>query len=383
MQKVNTPYRVIISGGGTGGHIYPAIAIANALKAIDSDIEILFVGAKGRMEMQKIPEAGYQIEGLWISGIQRRLTLDNLAFPLKLISSVRKSFSILADFKPNAVVGVGGYASGPLLYAASAKGIPAMLQEQNSHPGITNKMLAGKVRKICVAQDGMEKFFPKEKLVVTGNPIRQDIVKATQENLDSKREEAFSYFGLSPKKKTILSVGGSLGARTINDSIIKDISKLTDQDVQIIWQSGKIYYQEMKGKLEAIPQCQGIKLVEFLNRMDLAYAAADIVISRAGALAISELCLVKKPVVFVPSPNVAEDHQRKNAEALVARDAAIMILDKDAREQMIDTALALLQHTGRQQELKENIGKLAKPHAAEAIAREVIGLFSSDKNIVN
>lgn len=374
--KDEKPYRVIISGGGTGGHIFPAIAIARALQAIHENIEILFVGAKGRMEMQKVPEAGYRIIGLWISGIQRRLTIDNLAFPVKMISSMMKSFRILSDFKPDAVVGVGGFASGPLLYAASIRKIPALLQEQNSYPGLTNKWLANNVQKICVSQEGMETYFPKEKLVITGNPVRKEIVAASQEYSDSKRIEALKFFGLSPEKKTLLAVGGSLGARTINQAILAGIPQLVEAGIQVIWQCGKFYHEEMVAKLAEVPSKEGVVLLEFLQRMDLAYAAADVVVSRAGALAISELCLVKKPVIFVPSPNVAEDHQRKNAEALVARDAALMVLDKEAIENMVPMVINLLQDEDRQKELANNIGKLAKPNAAETIATEVISLFT-------
>lgn len=375
MSAEKRPYRIIISGGGTGGHIYPAIAIAHALQAAHPDTEILFVGAKGRMEMQKVPEAGYKIIGLWISGIQRKLTLDNLAFPLKVTSSLLGSSKILSDFQPDAVVGVGGFASGPLLYAASWKKIPSLLQEQNSYAGLTNKLLAGKVNKVCVAHEDMDRFFPKEKIVFTGNPVRQDIVALAAQGLQSKREEAFKYFELDPNKKTLLVVGGSLGARTLNDSMIAGVSKLVAQGAQVIWQCGKFYYQEMKAKLEALEQKQGIKLNEFLNRMDLAYAAADVVVSRAGALAISELALVKKPTVFVPSPNVAEDHQRKNAEALVKLDAAMMVMDREAPAHMIDKALALLQDEPQQQTLSDNMAKLARPQAAEHIAREVVSLI--------
>lgn len=377
MQAEKRPYRIIISGGGTGGHIYPAIAIAHALQSLHPDTEILFVGAKGRMEMQKVPEAGYKIIGLWISGIQRKLTLDNLAFPLKVTSSLFQSSRILSDFRPDAVVGVGGFASGPLLYAASWKNIPSLLQEQNSYAGLTNKLLAGKVKKVCVAHEEMDRFFPKEKIVFTGNPVRKDIVALAAEGLDSKKEEAFKFFDLDPNKKTLLVVGGSLGARTLNDSMIAGIHKLVAEDAQVIWQCGKFYYEEMTAKLNVIEQKQGIKLNEFLSRMDLAYAAADVVISRAGALAISELALVSKPTVFVPSPNVSEDHQRKNAEALVKRDAALMVMDKDAKEQMIDVALRLLKDEQQQKALSENIVKLARPKAAEHIAKEVIGLIDS------
>ena len=379
MSTDNPPYRIIISGGGTGGHIYPAIAIANALRSMRPDTKILFVGARGRMEMQKVPEAGYRIEGLWISGLQRQLTTDNLAFPLKVASSVIKSFRILDKFRPDVAVGVGGFASGPLLYAASLKKIPALLQEQNSYAGLTNKMLANQVQKICVAHHGMERFFPKEKLVFTGNPIRHDIVTLAAEGVDSRRAEGLEYFGLSADKPTLLVVGGSLGARTLNESVLAGVEKLTAQGVQVIWQSGKTAYQAMGAQLAAIDHRPGIQLREFLTRMDLAYAVADVVVSRAGALAISELALVRKPVIFVPSPNVAEDHQRKNAEALVKEDAALMVLDADAPRHLIDQAIALLNDPSRQQVLQQNIGQLARPEAAQQIAEEVLSLVKTQK----
>ena len=379
MSTNNLPYRIIISGGGTGGHIYPAIAIANALRAIRPDTEVLFVGARGRMEMQKVPEAGYRIEGLWISGLQRKLTTDNLAFPLKVISSVIKSFRILGRFRPDVAVGVGGFASGPLLYAASLKKIPALLQEQNSYAGLTNKMLANQVQKICVAHHGMERFFPEDKLVFTGNPIRQDIVTLAAEGLNRRRAEGLAYFKLSADKPTLLVVGGSLGARTLNVSVLAGITKLTAQGVQVIWQSGKSAYQAMGEQLAAIDHRPGIQLREFLKRMDLAYAVADVVVSRAGALAISELALVRKPVIFVPSPNVAEDHQRKNAEALVKEDAALMVLDADAPKHLIDQAIALLNDPSRQQVLQQNIRQLARPEAAQQIAEEVLSLIKTKK----
>lgn len=375
MQHTPAPYRIIISGGGTGGHIYPAIAIANALRAKHPDTQILFVGAKGRMEMQKVPEAGYQIIGLWISGLQRRFTVDNLAFPLKVTTSLVKAAKILSEFQPQVVVGVGGFASGPLIYAASYRGIPALLQEQNSYAGLTNKWLADKVQKICVAHEEMDRFFPHRKLVFTGNPVRQDIIDVAAQGLASRRAEALASFGLSPDKKTLLVVGGSLGARTLNNSMLAAIDKLNQHNLQVIWQSGQIYYQEMREKLNVKLNTTGIALREFLKRMDLAYAAADVVISRAGALAISELSLVRKPVIFVPSPNVAEDHQRKNAEALVRQDAALMVTDAEAPVQLIDEAIALLQDTAKQQQLQENIAKLARPDAAQRIAEEVLGLI--------
>ncbi len=373
----NTAYRIIISGGGTGGHIYPALAIADALKAIHSDTEILFVGAKGRMEMQKVPEAGYKITGLWISGLQRRFTIDNLAFPLKVTSSLMRASRILSDFKPQVAVGVGGFASGPLIYAASYRGIPCLMQEQNSYAGLTNKLLADKVQKICVAHEGMEKFFPPQKLVFTGNPVRREIIEAAAAGLDSRRKEAMAAFGLSPDKKTLLVVGGSLGARTLNNTLIESIGKLAQHHIQLLWQCGQIYYEEMSERLNVVLNTEDVRLMAFVKRMDLAYAAADVVISRAGALAISELSLVKKPVIFVPSPNVAEDHQRKNAEALVNQQAAWMVTDKESPSTLIDTAIELLHDNSQQVRLQENIARLARPDAARHIAQEVLDLIAT------
>ncbi|MDB5007757.1 MAG: murG [Mucilaginibacter sp.] len=358
--------KIIISGGGTGGHIFPAIAIANALKKIDPDIQILFVGANGRMEMEKVPAAGYKIIGLDIQGIQRKSILKNVMFPVKLLLSVRKAFQIIKDFKPDAAVGVGGYASGPLLYAASAKGIPYLIQEQNSYAGITNKWLGKKAKKICVAFDGMEQFFPSDRIIKTGNPIRKESV-----DIEGKQRQALELYKLSAFKKTILVTGGSLGARTLNNSIMAGLEKLIAADVQIIWQTGKFYY---KGIIEKLGENyhENIRIVEFLNRMDLAYAAADIIISRAGAGTIAELCVIKKPVILVPSPNVAEDHQTKNALALVQENAAIFVADRDAEKKLIDKALELLNDKNLQKKLSDNIAKLALPDADEVIAKEVI-----------
>ncbi|MDX5420765.1 MAG: undecaprenyldiphospho-muramoylpentapeptide beta-N-acetylglucosaminyltransferase [Hymenobacteraceae bacterium] len=369
MPDTPRPYRVIISGGGTGGHIYPAVAIANQIKAVSPDSEILFVGAQGRMEMTRVPEAGYKIVGLWISGLQRRLTLDNLSFPLKVLSSVRASQKIIRDFKPDAVVGVGGYASGPLLYAATARKVPSLIQEQNSYAGITNKMLAKRVDKICVAYPNMEQFFPAEKLVLTGNPVRSDIM-----NIQLKREEALQHFGLQPDKKTILVIGGSLGARTINQSIAAGLSQIAGAGYQLIWQTGKAFYPQAQ-ELEKEYKAKGIRALDFIRRMDLAYAAADIVISRAGALSISELCLAAKPSVLVPSPNVAEDHQTKNAMALVQQHAALLVRDAEAAQKLIPTALQLAQDEQEQQRLSENILKMARPNAAADIVNELIKLI--------
>lgn len=357
--------RIIISGGGTGGHIFPAIAIANALKKLDPQTEILFVGATGRMEMERVPAAGYKIVGLEIQGIQRKSVWKNLLFPIKLLLSVRKSLRIIKDFKPDAAVGVGGYASGPLLYAASLKNIPYLIQEQNSYAGITNKWLGKKAKKICVAFDGMDKFFPFERILKTGNPIRKDSV-----NVAGKHMQALELYKLSAFKKTILVTGGSLGARTLNKSILAGLDKIIAADVQLIWQTGKVYY---KGIIEQLGEeyHPNIRILEFLNRMDLAYAAADIIISRAGAGTIAELCVVKKPVILVPSPNVAEDHQTKNALALVQEHAAVFIADRDAEAKLTDRALELLEDKELQKKLSDNIAKMAMPDADEVIAKEV------------
>lgn len=366
--RLQRKIRVIISGGGTGGHIFPAIAIANALKAINNDIHILFVGAKGKMEMEKVPAAGYPIEGLWISGLQRRLTWSNLSFPFKVISSVWKAGSIIRRFKPDVVVGVGGYASGPLLYAASRKGIPSLIQEQNSYPGITNKMLAGKVNRICVAYEGMEKYFPREKIILTGNPVRQDMV-----NLEGKKPRAAEFFGLNPEKKTLLVIGGSLGARTINQSIAAGLRLLADQDIQLVWQTGKAFIGEAKKQVSPLEN-SGLRTYDFISRMDLAYAMADVVVSRAGASSVSELCLVHKPSILVPSPNVAEDHQTRNAMALVNHRAALLVSDADAPQKLVNTAVALINDEVQRKRLKDNIAKLAIKNSAELIANEVLRL---------
>jgi UDP-N-acetylglucosamine--N-acetylmuramyl-(pentapeptide) pyrophosphoryl-undecaprenol N-acetylglucosamine transferase len=358
--------RIIISGGGTGGHIFPAIAIANALKKLDPATELLFVGANGRMEMEKVPAAGYKIIGLDIQGIQRKSIWKNLLFPVKLIRSVIKAKGIIREFKPDAAVGVGGYASGPLLYAASRKKIPYLIQEQNSYAGITNKWLAKRAEKVCVAFDGMEKFFPKDKIIKTGNPIRRESV-----SIKGKEMQAMELFKFSPLKQTVLLTGGSLGARTLNNSIIAGLDKLIAADVQLVWQTGKFYY---KGIIEKLGEDYhpNIRVMEFLNRMDLAYAAADVIISRAGAGTIAELCAVKKPVILVPSPNVAEDHQTKNAQALVKENAALFITDSEAGAQLIDRVLELLNDKDAQKKLSVNIGKLALPDADEVIAKEVM-----------
>jgi UDP-N-acetylglucosamine--N-acetylmuramyl-(pentapeptide) pyrophosphoryl-undecaprenol N-acetylglucosamine transferase len=360
--------RVIISGGGTGGHIFPAIAIANALKKIDPQTEILFVGANGRMEMEKVPAAGYKIIGLDISGFQRASLLKNIFLPFKVLKSVLKARAIIKDFKPDAAVGVGGYASGPLLYAASQMNIPYLIQEQNSYAGITNKWLAKNAKLICVAFEGMEKFFPKAKILLTGNPIRKESIA-----IENKGAEAAEHFGISVDKKTILVIGGSLGSATLNKSVLGALDKIIAADVQVIWQTGKYYFQsineQLKGKEHA-----NIKVLEFLNRMDLAYAASDLIISRAGAGTIAELCVIKKPVILVPSPNVAEDHQTKNANALVVNNAAILVTDANAENELMDRALILINNKEKCKELANQIGKMELPHSDEIIAKEVFKL---------
>ena len=363
--------KIIISGGGTGGHIFPAISIANALKRIDNNIEILFVGAKSKMEMVRVPDAGYDIVGLPISGFQRRITLKNFTFFFKLLISILKSRRIINSFKPDVVVGVGGYASGPLLYVASKKGIPALIQEQNSYAGITNKLLAKRVNKICVAYQNMDKFFPKEKILFTGNPIRKDLL-----DIENKRNEALKYFNLKGNSKVVLVIGGSLGARTINQSISKDLDKFFRSGVQVIWQTGKSSFEKAKFELLRYNnKDNNIKLYDFISRMDYAYAVADIIISRAGAGTISELCLVKKPVILIPSPNVAEDHQTKNAIALVNKNAAILIKDNKAGEMLVDEALSLITDTDKMQNLSDNISKLAVTNSDEIIANEIFKMI--------
>jgi len=361
--------KIIISGGGTGGHIFPAVAIANALKAISPQCEILFVGAEGRMEMEKVPAAGYKIVGLNISGIQRGSILKNLGLPFKVIGSVRKSMKLIADFKPDAVVGVGGYASGPLLYAASLKKIPYLIQEQNSYAGVTNKLLGKKASKICVAFDGMEAFFPADRILKTGNPVRKNIVE-----IEGRRYAGAELLKLDPLKKTILVTGGSLGAGTLNKSIEKHLAEIIAQDVQVIWQTGKFYYKGIVERL-GLDYHPNVRILEFLNQMDLAYAASDVVISRAGAGTIAELCLIKKPVILVPSPNVAEDHQTKNALALVKENAAILITDASAEDTLVSQALSLLNDKEKSAQLSENIGKMAFANADEVIAKEVLKLI--------
>ncbi len=359
----------MISGGGTGGHIYPAISIANALKESLQHVEILFVGAKGKMEMEKVPAAGYEIEGLWISGIQRKITAGNLMFPFKLCSSIMRSYVLLRKFKPDVVVGVGGYASGPLLLAATRKGIPSLIQEQNSYAGLTNKWLAKKVNKICVAHAGMEKYFPADKLVITGNPVRQTIKLNP-----NRKDEAFKFFELDRSKPVLLVIGGSLGARTLNESVISGLEKIKKAGIQLIWQCGGFYHVEMEERSEG--QRNGVILKDFILQMDFAYACADVVISRAGALSIAELMLTGKPSILVPSPNVAEDHQTINANALVENDAAEMVKDKEAMERLVDEAIELINDKKRQEKLAKNIHAMAHENAAIDIANEVIKLMA-------
>lgn len=354
-------YRFILSGGGTGGHIYPAVAIANELKKRHPNAKFLFVGAKDRMEMEKVPQAGYKIEGLWISGLQRKLTLKNLMFPFKLISSLFRAGKIVSRFKPHAVVGTGGFASGPLLKVASGRGIPCVLQEQNSYAGITNKLLKNKVEKICVAYDGMDAFFPLEKIIKTGNPVRGDLV-----NLKGEKKEALNFFDLDESKPVLLILGGSLGARRINQLVAKELEFFNDLGVQLIWQSGKLYYEEYKGCTT-----KSVKVLDFMNRMDYAYDAADFIISRAGAGSVSELCIVGKPTIFIPSPNVAEDHQTKNAEALANEGAAIMIKEKDLENDFEQSFIVLFKSRTRQEDLSRNIKSLAMPNATIEIVDEI------------
>lgn len=366
------PLRILITGGGTGGHVFPAIAIADALKQLRPDTVFQFVGAMGKMEMERVPKAGYPIEGLNIAGFQRGLSWTsfrrNLSFPFKLFSSSLKAKRLVRQFQPDVVIGTGGYASGPVMRAAQQLGIPTVIQEQNSYAGVTNRLLAKKAARICVAYDGMEQYFPAEKIVFTGNPVRQDIL-----NLDKKHVEGLEYYGLSPDKKTIAVIGGSLGARTLNRAMAENTALLAENNgVQVLWQCGRFYESEYQASETA--QLPNVKLRAFIDRMDLLYAAADVVISRAGALSISELCLVGKPAILVPSPNVAEDHQTKNALALADKGAARLVRDAEAVEKMLPEALLVLKSDALAFSLGESIHQLGRPKAAEAIANEVIFL---------
>ncbi len=364
-------HKVIISGGGTGGHIFPAIAIANALKQLAPDTEILFVGANGKMEMERVPAAGYEIVGLDIAGINRQSMLKNIGLPFKMIKSLWKARKVLKQFKAEAAIGVGGYASGPLLMMANMIGLPTILQEQNSYAGLTNKKLGKKAKRICVAYEGMERFFPKDKLLLTGNPIRKASVK-----IEGKREEAIHAFQLDLNKKTLLVTGGSLGALTLNDCLEAGIPALVSAGIQVIWQCGSYYYEQLNGRLaEQLPK--EVKLMPFLDRMDYAYAAADIIVARAGAGTISELCVVGKPVVLIPSPNVSDDHQTKNALSLSKHHAALLVKDQDARQELIPKILDLIQQPEEQATLGENIKKLALPDADVVIAKEILNIIKN------
>ena len=367
--KENNGLRIIVSGGGTGGHIFPAISIANAIKAEHPEAEILFVGAEGRMEMQRVPAAGYEIKGLPIFGFDRKNLLKNVVVLYKIWKSQRMAAKIIKEFKPMAVVGVGGYASGPTLNKAASMGIPCLIQEQNSYAGVTNKLLAKKAQKICVAYEGMERFFPAEKIMLTGNPVRQALLETT-----ITKEEALKSFGLDPTRKTVLLVGGSLGARTINESVLSHLKEIEATDLQFIWQTGKYYSAEIAKKLQELGQPKNIVVTDFVSDMGAAYKAADLVISRAGASSISEFCLIGKPVILVPSPNVAEDHQTKNAMALVNRGAALFVSDAEAPEKLISLAIATVGDEEKLKSLSENILKMALPNSAEIIAKEVIKL---------
>ena len=352
---------IIISGGGTGGHIYPAIAIANELKLRFPEANFLFVGAKDKMEMEKVPQAGYKIKGLWISGIQRKLTLENLSFPFKLMSSLWNASRIIKRFKPDIAIGTGGFASGPTLMMASRKGIPTLIQEQNSYPGITNKLLSKKANKICVAYDNLERFFPQEKIVKTGNPVRQDLL-----SIHNKTDEGKTFYKLDKNKKTVLVLGGSLGARRINQLIESQLALFQKQDIQLIWQCGKLYFEEYKVHNEI----KNVQVHQFINRMDLVYAASDFIISRAGASSVSELCIVGKPVIFIPSPNVAEDHQTKNAKSIEDKHGAILLKESEL-ETFPLVFETLLKDEGKQQSLSENIKELALPSATTNIVNEI------------
>ncbi|PLK45981.1 undecaprenyldiphospho-muramoylpentapeptide beta-N-acetylglucosaminyltransferase [Emticicia sp. TH156] len=361
--------KIIISGGGTGGHIYPAVAIANELKAKDPGIEILFVGAEGKMEMEKVPKAGYKIIGLPIAGFNRSNMLANLGLPFKLLRSLWKTYQIIKDFKPDAAIGVGGYASGPTLIMANFLNVPTLIQEQNSFAGVTNKNLAKKARKICVAYPGMERFFPKEKIVLTGNPVRKDILETA-----SKRQQALAHFKLNDDRKVLLIIGGSQGARTINESILAGLNDLISNDLQIIWQTGKLFIDKARAAVDAL-QTSRVYVSDFIYEMDLAYAAADLVVSRAGALSVSELCLTAKPSILVPFPAAAEDHQTHNALNLVNANAAWCVKDAEAREKLVDQVIALADDPKTMNELSRNIKTLGKPNAGQEIAEEVLALI--------
>jgi len=372
--NMNDELRVIISGGGTGGHIFPAVSIANAIKAMHPDAKILFVGALGRMEMQRVPAAGYEIKGLPIQGFDRKNLLKNVKVLYKIWKSQRMAKNIIKEFRPQVAVGVGGYASGPTLNKAAAMGIPCLIQEQNSYAGVTNKLLAKKAAKICVAYEGMERFFPVEKILLTGNPVRQQLLETTQ-----TKAEALRSFGLDATKKTILIVGGSLGARTVNESVLKHLDVIRQSNVQFIWQTGKYYHAQITEQLAKEPKTDNLVVTDFISDMGAAYKAADLVVSRAGAGSISEFCLLGKPVILVPSPNVAEDHQTKNALALVNKDAALYVKDMEAPALLIPLAIDTVQDDVKLKSLSENILKMALPASAEIIAKEVVTLASQKR----
>ena len=366
------PYRVLMGGGGTGGHVFPAIAIADALKEKDPGLEFLFVGALGRLEMEKVPEAGYAIEGLPVAGFQRRLTLKNVAFFYKLLVSMIRSRKIVHRFDPDVAVGVGGYASGPILKAAARKQVPILIQEQNSYAGVTNRLLSRSARTICVAYEQMDRYFPAEKIVLTGNPVRHKFLQPGEDHKKGLKE-----FGLKEDKKVCLVVGGSLGAQTLNQSIMEGFGKLDRDDLQVLWQCGKYYFNKAEEAVN-IRAVENIRVLPFISKMEVAYGVADVIISRAGAITISELCLIGKPVILVPSPNVAEDHQTRNAEALVSRKAALMIPDFKAQEQLVDRMLELMGDDEQKKELSKNIKQLGIPDAAQQIASEVLKIMDKD-----
>jgi len=361
---------ILVSGGGTGGHIFPAIAIANGIKAQIPDARILFVGAKSKMEMEKVPQAGYEIEGLWISGLQRKLDLRNLSFPFKVLSSLWKAKKIIKKFRPHAVIGTGGYASGPLLYAAATKNIPTLILEQNSYPGITNKLLGKKVDKVCVAYDTVKKYFPEEKIVTTGSPIREMI-----NHLNVTREEGIRHFGLDPEKTTLLVIGGSQGAQKINDAIASKLDEIVGSNRQLIWQTGKFSFNMAKEAVEKSAIKDSIEVVEFILRMDLAYAAADLIISRAGAIAIAEIVAVDKPAIFVPLPSAAEDHQTKNALALVQGKAALMVPEHALKEKLLPEITKLMDYKSNRLVMVQNLKRFKHPDATENIVHEIMDMI--------
>ena len=372
---MNKNLRIIISGGGTGGHIFPAVSIANAIKELRPDTEILFVGAEGRMEMHRVPAAGYPIKGLPVAGFDRKNLLKNIPVLIKLFKSQRLARKIVKEFQPHAAVGVGGYASGPTLKVAGSMGVPTLLQEQNSYAGVTNKLLAKQAKKICVAYEGMERFFDKDKIILTGNPVRQGLL-----NHSKTREEAIATFGLDPSKRTILILGGSLGARTINQCLMENLDKVKSSGIQFIWQTGKIYIEEAKAAVAKAGELPMLHVTDFISDMATAYSAADLVISRAGAGSISEFCLLQKPVILVPSPNVAEDHQTKNALALVNKDAALYVKDMEAKELLLDKAIEAVKQPDLLKNLSKNITELAFADSANIIAKEVIKLAEKYKD---